>query len=317
MKTTSTLYCAVGYKCNERCIFCPCSEDSSELGMLECQEIIDTIDEAVDNHGVENILLSGGEPTLHKDFFKIVEHIKRKGARFSLLTNAQKLADKTFADKLFSIVNGNEVDVTVAFHSHIPALHDQLTQVKGSFERSMQGVRNMLEHKVKLSIKNNIVNATYKYLPDYINWINETFDESVTLLLANIDINGTASCNRELVSVSFSDSMPYLQKALDIVVERRRQGLKRNVKVLTTPLCLMDPFYWGFVENATQSNLTAYKVPMENGSHILFDVGSDSGPMFKACKQCALIEHCPGTWRSFAINYDENMLKGIALAGHA
>lgn len=285
--------------------------------MLECHEIIDTIDEAVDNHGVENILLSGGEPTLHKYFLKIVEYIKRKGARFSLLTNALKLADKTFADKLFSIINGNEVDVTVAFHSHIPALHDQLTQIKGSFERSMQGVRNMLEHNVKLSIKNNIVNATYKYLPDYINWINETFDESVTLLLANIDINGTAACNRGLVSVSFIDSMPYLQKALDIVVERRQQGLKRNVKVLTTPLCLMDPFYWGFVENATQGNLTAYKVPMENESRLLFDVGSDSGPMFKACKQCALTEHCPGTWRSFAANYDENMLKGIALADNA
>lgn len=317
MKNTSTLYCAVEYRCNERCIFCPCSEGSSKLGMLEYQDIIATIDEAVDNHGVENILLSGGEPTLHNDFFKIVEHIKRKGARFSLLTNALKLADKTSADKLFSIVNGNEVDVTVAFHSHIPALHDQLTQIKGSFERSMQGVRNMLEHNVKLSIKNNIVNATYKYLPDYVNWINETFDESVTLLLANIDINGTASYNRELVSVSFTDSMPYLQKALDIVVERRQHGLKRNVKVLTTPLCLMDPFYWGFVENATKGNLTAYKVPMENESLLLFDVGSDSGPMFKACKQCALIEHCPGTWRSFATNYDENMLKGIALADNA
>lgn len=317
MKTTSTLYCAVGYVCNERCIFCPCSEGASELGMLSYREIIDTIDEAVDAHGVENILLSGGEPTLHKDFFDIVSHIKKKGVRLSLLTNALKLADKSFADRLFSIVDGPHVDVTVAFHSHIPELHDRLTQVKGSFERSMQGVRNMLAHNVRLSVKNNIVNATYRFLPDYVRWIDNTFDENVTLLFANIDINGTASCNRDLVAVSFKDSVPLLQQALDIVVERRRKGHKRNVKVLTTPLCLMDPFYWGFVETATQGNLTAYKVPMEHESRLLFDVGSDSGPMFSACSKCALTRHCPGTWRSFATNYNENMLTGIALADNA
>lgn len=283
--------------------------------MLSFNEIKNTIDVAVDQHGVNNILLSGGEPTIHPDFFRILEHIKSKSVQLSLLTNALRLADDTFSQRMFSIIDGREIDVTVAFHSHIPELHDILTQTPGSYHKSMIGVRNMLKHGVRLSIKNNIVNANYQYLPEYIDWVNTTFDDSVTLLLANIDINGTASCNKELVAVSFQDSMPYLQRALDKVVECRRSGHKRNVKVLTTPICLMDPFYWGFVETATQGNLTAYKVPMEEGrDSLLFNIGSDSGPMFKACKTCALTRHCPGTWRSFALNYDENMLKGMALS---
>lgn len=318
MQANSTLYCAVGYNCNEKCRFCPCSENSSGLGMLSYEEIVETIDIAVDRHGITNVLLSGGEPTIHPDFLKIIRHIAGKGVKLSLLTNALRLADANFADRLFSLVDGPEVDVTVAFHSHRPERHDMLTQVEGSFRKSMQGVRNMLRHGVRLSVKNNIVNANYQYLPDYVNWINATFDDNVTLLFANIDINGTAACNKDLVAVSFKDSVPFLQKALDIVVANRRAGHKRNVKVLTTPLCLLDPFYWGFVETATQGNLTAYKVPMEQGrENLLFDVGSDSGPMFNACKQCALTRHCPGTWRSFALNFDETMLKGLALASEA
>ena len=71
----------------------------------------------------------------------------------------------------------------------------------------------------------------------------------------------------------------------------------------------MDPYYWGFVENATQLNIAAYKVP---NSDLLWDVSSDSGPLFKACSECELKEYCPGTWSSFKKNYDESILKSIA-----
>lgn len=107
--------------------------------------------------------------------------------------------------------------------------------------------------------------------------------------------------------------MPYLQRALDKIIALRQQGHKRNVKVLTTPLCLLDPYYWGFVENQTQADITAYKVPNSDGdrSPLLFNVSSDSGPMFKACAHCAVKKYCPGTWRSFRNNYDETILKSI------
>ena len=83
-----------------------------------------------------------------------------KIVNISLLTNALRIADDNFANKMFSIIDGSKLDVTVAFHSHIPEKHDFLTQHKGSFERSMKGVANMLKHSVKLSIKNNIVYFT-------------------------------------------------------------------------------------------------------------------------------------------------------------
>lgn len=308
MTDMKTLYCAIGYVCNEHCRFCPCSEGSVNVPSLTYDEICSTIRRAIEERGVENILLSGGEPTIHPDFFKILEFIKGLNVNISMLTNALRLADEAFAERMFSIIDGPELDVTVAFHSHIPEKHDFLTQHKGSFERSMKGVANMLKHNVRLSIKNNIVNYTYKDLPEYIKWATSVFKDNVTLLLCNIDINGTAASNKSNVAVDFRDSIPYLQQALDIVIEQRKQGHKRNVKVLTTPLCLLDPYYWGFIESSTQENVTAYRVP---DSELMWDVSSDSGPLFKACEKCALNRHCPGTWSSFRNNYDESMLKSI------
>lgn len=303
-----TLYCAVGYLCNERCQFCPCSEGSSDMPSLTYEEICTSISRAIEERGVENILLSGGEPTIHPDFFRILAFIKSYNVNISLLTNALKLADDNFAEQMFSIIDGEKLDVTVAFHSHLPERHDFLTQHKGSFERSMKGVANMLKYNVRLSIKNNIVNYTYKYLPEYVKWMTSCFNDNVTLLFCSIDINGTAATNKINVAVEFRQSIPYLQEALDIVIAQRKMGRKRNVKVLTTPLCLMDPYYWGFVESATQTNIAAYRVP---NSDLLWDVSSDSGPLFEACVNCELNQYCPGTWNSFRNNYDENILKSI------
>lgn len=303
-----TLYCAIGYLCNEQCRFCPCSESSVGIPSLTYEEICGSISRAIKEKGVENILLSGGEPTIHPEFFRILEFINDCDVNISLLTNALKLADDTFAERMFSIIDGKKLDVTVAFHSHIPEKHDFLTQHKGSFERSMKGVENILKHDVRLSIKNNIVNYTYKDLPEYVRWATSHFNDNVTLLFCNIDINGTAANNKVNVAVEFRQSIPYLQKALDVVIAQRKIGHKRNVKVLTTPLCLMDPYYWGFVESATQTNIAAYRVP---NSDLLWDVGSDSGPLFKACTDCELNQYCPGTWNSFKNNYDESILKSI------
>lgn len=308
-----TLYCAVSYICNERCIFCPCSEEGGEkMPSLTWDEIRSAIDIAIERKQIDNVLLSGGEPTLHPCFFDIIEYINKKKLMIGILTNAIKLSDMHFVDRLMQVVNPEKLDVTIAFHSHISEKHDALTQHRNSYQQSLQGAQNLIKQGVRLSVKNNIVNYTYQDLPDYIDWVNETFPERVTLLLANIDVNGVALRNKERIGVHFSQSMPFLTQALDKVIEARKRGLKRNVKVLTTPLCLIDPYYWGFIENQTHHTIEAYLVPAPAmGNPVLYDVSSGSGPLFNACQECAVNSYCPGAWQSFKDVYDESILKRI------
>ena len=97
MTDMKTLYCAIGYVCNEHCRFCPCSEGSVNVPSLTYDEICSTIRRAIEERGVENILLSGGEPTIHPEFFRILEFIKGLNVNISMLTNALRLADEAAA----------------------------------------------------------------------------------------------------------------------------------------------------------------------------------------------------------------------------
>ena len=308
-----SLYCAISYICNEQCVFCPCSEEGSfTMPSLTYSEICRAIDQSIEKKQIENVLLSGGEPTLHPDFFKIVKHIADKGLRIGLLTNAIKLSSTEFVEKLDLNCDLKQTDITIAFHSHIPQKHDYLTKHKNSFHLSCRGAMNLMQKDAKLSVKYNIVNYTYRGLADYVDWVNKNFPEKVTLLLANIDMNGVALKNNDIAGVHFNESMPFLTSALDRVIEARKKNLKRNVKVLTTPLCLIDPYYWGFIENKTQEIIDAYIVPdTEKNNPLLYDVSSGSGPMFAACTACEVKSFCPGTWRSFKNNYDESILRRI------
>jgi MoaA/NifB/PqqE/SkfB family radical SAM enzyme len=279
---------------------------------LTYTEICRAIDESIEKRQIENVLLSGGEPTLHPDFLNIVKYISERGLKMSLLTNAIKFSNNEFVEKLEAYCDIKNTDITIAFHSHIPQMHDDLTQHKNSFNLSFRGAVNLIKKGAKLSVKNNIVNYTYMALTDYVDWVNENFPDNITLLFANIDVNGVALRNKEAIGVHFNESMPFLTAALDKVIAFRKKNTKRIVKVLTTPLCLIDPYYWGFIENKTQETIDAYIVPdIEEQNPLRFDVSSDSGPMFAACKECELKSYCPGTWRSFKNNYDESILKRI------
>lgn len=108
-----TLYCAIGYVCNERCQFCPCSEGSVNVPSLSYDDICLSIRKSIEEKGVKNILLSGGEPTIHPDFFRILEFIKGYDVNISLLTNALRIADNNFANNMFSIIDGSPDFVTL------------------------------------------------------------------------------------------------------------------------------------------------------------------------------------------------------------
>ncbi len=47
----------------------------------------------------------------------------------------------------------NPMEVEISLHGAQPATHDALTKIKGSFERTVQGIRNLREQDVKVTLK--------------------------------------------------------------------------------------------------------------------------------------------------------------------
>jgi MoaA/NifB/PqqE/SkfB family radical SAM enzyme len=307
----NTAYYATGLSCNLKCVFCPCSEEQPEYKSFSVEELIKTVDETLVAKDIDNFLLSGGEPTIQKNFLPIVDYIaNEKKVPLSLLTNAIAFSNKKFFTQFLNTLGNSKFEMVTAVHSHLAEKHDRLTQMNGSFNKTLAGLKNCIDAGINTCVKFNIVNYNYKEIPEFIDFAYRTFPDAVSLILCNIDISGYARKNKDLIPIDFKKSAPYLETALDEVIEYMNAGAERNVRVFTTPLCTLDPYYWHFVNKSTKDDVTAYRSPDadEERNKLLFDFPSGSGTPFEQCTNCDVKEICPGTWESYADYFGADFL---------
>jgi len=144
------------------------AEDIEKRYKLTYNEVAKKIIDAK-NKGYKNIDFYGGEPTCFSFLKKAIKLANNLGMRVTLATNAVKFSSKEYTDYLFSGINIE--GIRTSLHSYKPEIHDTITQIKGSFNKTIKGIKNILRYNKKLTI-NVVINAlNYKdivYMPDYI-----------------------------------------------------------------------------------------------------------------------------------------------------
>lgn len=308
----NTLFVSPSYRCNECCVFCPCHKMAKHYQPIPSDVIINSIIDAVHRKDINMILISGGEPTLYKDLVSVITFARQLNLKIGILSNSLKFADENFCQSFINTV-GNDFELTTAFHSHIAEEHDKITGIKGSFDRSLKGVKNMINAGVCVTIKYVINGVSYNKMPKFANWIYKTFPNSVSWVICNMDLCGEALINSDLTAVSFKESRKYLESALDIVIEQSSKENLRNVSVFNTPLCCIDPYYWHFLRKyESEESMTALLLPTENIKEtpkIRYDLKGDGGTNFLSCNECLIKESCPGTWRQTAEYFGDFIFK--------
>ncbi len=87
--------------CDLGCNICYANskDDKKYLSLDKIKKMVDT---TVKNEGTQDVLqISGGEPTLHPDFFEILDYCKKSSIRHLMVnTNGVKLCDEEFVKKL-------------------------------------------------------------------------------------------------------------------------------------------------------------------------------------------------------------------------
>lgn len=135
------------YRCNERCIHCYLDhDDHGEMTTIEIKNLLDQLAEA----GVFFLTISGGEILMRKDFFEILEHAQTRMFSVKLKTNAVLIREKE-AQRIKSL--GVE-SVQVSIYSHRPEVHDAVTKVPGSLQRSLEAIRFLRASGLHIIIAN-------------------------------------------------------------------------------------------------------------------------------------------------------------------
>jgi radical SAM protein with 4Fe4S-binding SPASM domain len=145
------------YRCNERCVHCYLDhKDHGEMTTAEIKGVLDQLAAA----GVFFLVLSGGEIFMRMDFFELVEYARALSFCVKLKTNAFMIGDKE-ADRLASL----HVDsVQVSIYSHRSQIHDAITKLPRSLERSIAGIRRLRERGIKVIVANVLMQQN---LQDY------------------------------------------------------------------------------------------------------------------------------------------------------
>lgn len=142
-------------KCDNHCVFCSFDSGKPKQNELSTAEIFDIIDQAQEM-GVEDIHLTGGEPTLRDDLFDILEYAQRhyKG-QMRMISNGNNLTYEY-------LTHLKECGITSLMLSldGDAETHDRLRRHSGSYNHVIKAASTALElgFTVRFSLVANMLN---------------------------------------------------------------------------------------------------------------------------------------------------------------
>jgi radical SAM protein with 4Fe4S-binding SPASM domain len=145
-------------ECNLRCKHCYSGATSLRREELSYEEISSIVPSLADE-GVRFAILSGGEPLLREDIFKVAELLKSAGIRTYLSTNGTLIGKENLPliKESFDYV-GISLDGSAQ-------THDSFRGEPGSFERSLRAIEMCLSWGIDVGIRFTLTDMTFGDLP--------------------------------------------------------------------------------------------------------------------------------------------------------
>lgn len=147
-------------RCNEVCVHC--YQEQGRKGEMTTEELQRVMDELA-SMGVLLLTFSGGEATLRKDFLELVAYARSKGFAVRIFTNGLTMT-RELARSLAELAVQM---VEISLYSTRADTHDFVTGVPGSFEKTVAGVRHLVEAGVAVTVKTPVMSINENEVSDY------------------------------------------------------------------------------------------------------------------------------------------------------
>lgn len=162
LKNSNVCQFELTFKCGIHCKHCytDCynrpGSARKELGTKEVKFILDKIHRA----GVIWLCFTGGDPLTRKDFLEIYAYAKNKGFIVTIFTNAYSMTEK-IADYL---QKSPPFVIEITLNAVTQGLYEKISRVKGSFEKAMAGIKLIIQRKLPLKIKTQVIKDNFNAL---------------------------------------------------------------------------------------------------------------------------------------------------------
>jgi len=228
-------------KCNDFCKFCiEYKSIKSKKDDLSLREIKDNYFYFKDKFKIDYIILTGGEPTLHPEFFEIINFFKNQGIGFRIITNLLKFNEidflKRFKSFFLDFKNKEQENSTRVITSinDLPGYH--LSALK-----RINGLKRLLEYNLPLMVTVVVYQDNLKYLPRLALYLKKLFEENIPPITLYIEF-------RLIYIEGTLDSL--LKKSLPQNFDKLRCSMEKTINILDSsevklslwnfPLCYIN-----------------------------------------------------------------------------
>lgn len=267
----------VGSVCDNKCIYCYNKHETRRYS----RTIKDIESEMLSakKKGAENLEIIGGEPTIRSDFKKILLYAKQIGYKnIDIISNGRMFSYINFCKMICPYIN----KAIVKIMSNKPHIHDSISQVSGSLEQTLCGIKNLQKFGARVIANITITEQNYISLLETVDYLINLGVRS--FLLEFVKPFGTASKNFEKIAPRLSDIMFCVFKTLDLEYKTKW------IKVQGIPYCLM--------KNCQD--------------HIIdFKSNQSAKIKFSGCKQCKYFDSCGGVWKEYVKIYGTSEFKPV------
>jgi len=296
-----TIDIKLGYSCNNECLHCVIQDFRDLVLKKGLPEDIPTrtyLDELenVRKKGFDQIVVTGGEPTIRPDLPVMLQKARDLGFAIQMQTNGRNFTNLDFAREISRIA---PISYCIALHGPNAAIHDHITQKSGSFEETVQGIKNLLELKQKVSGKIVISKLNAEHLEATARCL---LDLGVSyLMLAFPHACGNARRYFFQVVPRYSEIRDQLFKTLKLARMRNRP-----ITVEAVPFCLLGEYvHCGelYLLQEGESYLQQYGDQVKERNWKLQRI--EGKRKFSVCPACRFDAICEGPWKEYPENYGE------------
>jgi len=193
------------------------------------------------------ISLTGGEPTIHPEFLRILATLRRDRprTRIKLLTNGRMFFYPDFARRCLELA-GAPFEVAVPVFGYDARSHETISRAPGSFKQTIVGLENMFRFRrpgQRVEVRVILHRIQMRYLEGLLRFLRERFPllDSVDFLF--VEFEGFAERYAAVLKITMTEAAAWLAEHRGLLA-----GF-RQFRLLHFPLCVVPRGLWPHVWN--------------------------------------------------------------------
>lgn len=157
--------------CNLKCVHCylgfGTASEPTRSG-LSSSQICKVLDEFRSQGGLQ-VTFTGGEAMLNKDLPLLLRYAREKDLDIWILSNITLLSDEL----LQVMQETNIAGVQVSLYSLLPKVHDAVTQVKGSCEKTKHNIKRLIAANIPVQLACPVMKENLQSFETVLKWGQE------------------------------------------------------------------------------------------------------------------------------------------------